>query len=156
MPNTGDRYPSKPYGLYAVTLSKSAAQSYTDNVLTKLTFDGNQDIYPALLLDYDFDQQVYSPKVPGLYSIALQIFSSLAYNGERSLYIYKNGSLFQTVWRTGAGEGSYMNTYCGLTVLHPIFLDVNDYLEFYFNFVGNGTASTITASSNIFIRRIFG
>jgi hypothetical protein len=111
----------------AFHVEKSGAQSIANATTTKLTFD--TELYDS---DGTFGSDKFTPGVAGKYMLVLNVMMVNAGDGKyNQVYIYKNGSEFNSapMHLTGNGSDATQDVFAGFA--YTVIADDDDYFECY-------------------------
>lgn len=128
-----------------ISVGKTAVQTYTGGVLTKVTFDSNDILIQNR--DWNYAVSRFEPSQDGVYLLSPMIVSSSATAMSKLVQVYVNGSLDHTVYADYSNGDFNGPTMTGI----PVQMTVGDYAELYATF---GVSANFTTACTLVIRRL--
>lgn len=145
MSNIGFHNTLPPIDQRSFLLTKSSNQSHSASALTKLTFDSIDNDW--LGRDWSIDHSEYRPSNAGIYGFTVEVDSTyVASVPLKIVAIYVNGVeavrvLHEDTKRLGSNITSA-----------PLYLDVDDLVEFYASISSSGS---FTTNTQVRVHRLF-
>jgi hypothetical protein len=124
-------------------VGKSAIQSYSANAITKVIFD-TAILNNGLTVDTTNSRIKMPSTLSGVGIFEIQVNIQLSGTSTMTIYVYKNGSLLETIYNTTNTSDEYI---CSAIEKFA----ANDYIEIYLK---GGTARTIQAATTSYIKQV--
>jgi hypothetical protein len=139
----GHTHDFSTFPVLCVRSGKSATQSYSSNTTTKLTFD-TMPFNTGLNVDLANERLIFPSVISGYGIFEIYVYMQLSGTSTMAIYVYKNGSLLDTVYSTTTASDIHnCNTMAQFSA--------NDYIEIFFK---GGTARTIQTTTVSYIKQV--